>query len=147
MTKRAMSQRRVTENDLESLWRRAAVHPELREPFYRQLLESNILVQVQTEHGGGVVPAGVEIGVETWVRQDGAPVIPFFSSTEAFFQAVPSGGKCVVMRTYELFESQATGMAFYLNPGSGSGVEFPPAMVASLLATRGVLDGYPDTHN
>lgn len=136
------------ENELESLLRRAATETNLRDAFYRQLLESNILVQVQTEHGkGDVVPAGVDIGVETWVRQDGVSVIPFFSSPEAFFRAVPSGGNCVVMRTYELFESQAEGMSFYLNPGSGFGIEFPPDMVAFMLAARGTPDMYPGLRN
>jgi len=145
MTKRTIPHRRATENALESLLRRAAADPHLRDAFYQQLLGSNVLVQVQTEHGkSGVVPAGVEIGVETWVRQDGTSVIPFFSSPEAFFQAVPSGGNCVVMRTYELFESQA-GMAFFLNPGSGFGIEFPPDMVASMLSGRGTRG--PDRRN
>ena len=34
-----------TENKLELMLRRAAAEPELRDAFYRQLLESNILVR------------------------------------------------------------------------------------------------------
>ncbi len=125
---------RITENEL----RRAATEPNLRDAFYRRLLEADVLVQVQTEHGkNGVVPAGVAFGVETWVREDGTEVIPFFLSPKAFFKSVPSGGKCVVIRTYELFESKR-GAAFYLNPGSGHGVEFPPNMVDLLLTTRAI---------
>lgn len=126
------------ENKLERLLQRAALDPALRDEFYRQLLEADVLVRVQTEHGkNGVVPAGVELGVETWVRQDGTEMIPFFTSPQAFFKAVPSGGKCVVMKTHELFESKAD-MAFYLNPGPGpgSGIEFPPDMVNHMLTTR-----------
>jgi len=127
-----------TENNLELMLRRAAAEPELRDAFYRQLLESNILVQVQSVHGeSGVIPSGAEIGVECWYRQDGTEVIHFFSSPEAFFTAVPLGGKCVVMKTHELFESKS-GTAFYLNPGSDLGIEFPPDMVDLMLATRAI---------
>jgi hypothetical protein len=127
-----------TENKLELMLRRAAADPELRDAFYRQLLESNIFVQVQTVHGeSGVIPAGATIGVECWCRQDGTEVIPFFSSPEAFFTSVPLGGKCVVMKTHELFEMKP-GAAFYLNQGSDLGVEFPPDMVDLMLAARAI---------
>jgi hypothetical protein len=135
------------ENELESLLRRAGTDPNLRDAFYRQLLESGILVQVQTEHGkNGVVPAGVNLGVECWVRKDGTEVIPFFSSPQAFFTSVPSGGKCVVMKTHELFESKP-GMAFYLNPGSDLGIEFPSDMVDLMLRTRAIADMERNRHN
>ena len=125
---------RITEDEL----RRAAAEPNLRDAFYRRLLEADVLVQAQCEHArNGVVPAGEAFGVECWVLEDGTEVIPFFSSPRAFFRFVPSGGKCVVMETHELFESKR-GAAFYLNPGSAYAVEFPPNMVDLLLVNRAI---------
>lgn len=123
-------------NALEAALRRAAAEPGDRPAFYRLLLDSQVYVLGQSESGGeGVhtLQAGGRISIENWTRQDGSPVIPFFSSVEALQRAIAQESRYLGLPARSLFE-MTRGATLVLDPKSEFGKEFVPGEIDALLA-------------
>jgi hypothetical protein len=126
----------MSENPLETLLRFATSEPGRRPEFYRALLDADVLVMTVRDHDHGhatVLPAGSLLPVRLWRRPDGVDVLPFFSSVNALFEAVPQGTTCVAMPARDLF-AMAKGYTFHLNPDCDYGCTLTPEDAAALLA-------------
>lgn len=124
------------ENALEQSLRRAAVEPAERPDFYRLLLESTIYVigpSDQVPEGEVTLQAGTTLQIQNWQRQDGSPVIPFFSSLEALQSAIEIEASYVALPARTLLE-MTLGATLVLNPKSDYGKEFFPNEVEALLS-------------
>jgi hypothetical protein len=78
-------------NALEHALEQAAKEPANRPAFYRLLLESEVFVLGSTEgdgEGRRTLAAGEKISIVNWQKNDGAPVIPFFSSLGVLRSAI-----------------------------------------------------------
>jgi hypothetical protein len=127
--------RPIPETPLERLLRTATTDVAARPEFYRCLLDSDILVPVLTgRRANDSIPAGETLAIACLLREDGVPVVPFFTSSATAFRASSNGGQCAVMRTRDLFAAKRE-MQFHLNPYSDYGREFLPHEVDCLLRT------------
>lgn len=120
------------ETRLEYLLRKALLEPGHRPEFYRALLDAEIWIMVESSSPSPFVPAGSEISIVTWCRNDGVDVVPFFSSAQRAREADPSWNLCTKMTTRELFESMP-GYELHLNPASEYGRQFSLRDVQALL--------------
>lgn len=127
------------ENALEQLLKVAVHEPGHRPEFYRALLDADIwiLIEAGAARGRTTLPAGSMLGIVNWQREDGAYVIPFFSSVERVREAAPNWGDCALMTGRELFIA-TRGQLLHLNPMCEYGREFLPYEVEALL-DHGVL--------
>lgn len=126
-------------NPLEQALLAAATNPASRPDFYHLLLASEVLVIGGTVEGGEgrrVLDTGAKVSIENWTRQDGSPVIPFFTSLDALQRAIEKPGSYLALPARALFEI-TRGAALVLNPNLDYGKEFSPDEVAALL-TAGV---------
>lgn len=124
------------ENDLETALRRAANEPAARPEFYQLLVESQVFVlgyADAVEEGDATIPAGSNLSIVNWQRQDGTPVIPFFSSLAALQQAIQDEQPYVALPARAFFEL-TQGANLVLNPMSSYGKEFFPQEIAAILA-------------
>ena len=82
----------VSANSLEHRLVEAAKDPGARPAFYRELLESDLLVLGFTNSGGGdghfVAQIGDTVSIAHWTGQDGEQFIPVFSSMERLREAI-----------------------------------------------------------
>ncbi|VFS78368.1 enhanced serine sensitivity protein SseB [Raoultella planticola] len=76
-----------TKNELETLLEKAATEPGHRPAFFRTLLESTVWVPGAAAEGEQIVEESA-VDLQHWEKDDGASVIPFFTSLEALQQAV-----------------------------------------------------------
>ncbi|MDY0971712.1 enhanced serine sensitivity protein SseB [Siccibacter turicensis] len=134
-------------NRLETLLEQAATEPAYRPAFFRELLDATVWVPGSAAQGEAV-DADTELDLQHWEKDDGASVIPFFSSLDALKQAVETEQAFVVMPVRTLFE-MTLGETLFLNPKLPAGKEFTPNEVQHLigqdggnpLSTQHVLEG------
>ena len=135
-----------TKNELETLLEQAANEPAHRPAFFRALLEATVWVPGTAAEGEQVVEDSA-LDLQHWEKDDGASVIPFFSSLEALQQAVDEEQAFVVMPVRTLFE-MTLGETLFLNAKLPTGKEFTPREISHLigeegnpLSTQTVLEG------
>ena len=124
-------------NALEMSLSRAASDPASRPEFYKTLLASEILVLGFTdtpEEGHFTVPEGSKLSIVKWEKNDGTPVIPFFTSLAALQSALNQMARFVAMPAKSFLEI-TRGTHLILNPKSSYGKEFFPNEVEALLNT------------
>jgi hypothetical protein len=124
------------ENPLEVALRLAANEPAHRPEFYRLLLESSVYILGHSDGpGSGAVSleAGAKISIQNWARNDGSPVIPFFTSLEALQRAIEHEVTYMALPARSLFE-MTKGASLVINPKSSYGKEFFPNEVDALLS-------------
>lgn len=126
-----------SENELETALRRAADEPATRPDFYRLLVESQVFILGKSDsasEGDSMIPAGSNLAIVNWQRQDGSPVIPFFTSLSALQRAIEEEQPYVALPARALFEI-TQGASFFLNPRSAYGKEFYPQEISAILST------------
>ncbi|HUW54755.1 MAG TPA: SseB family protein [Rhodanobacter sp.] len=133
----------VEENSLEHALRVAVTDPSSLADFYRELLESEVYVigssvveegdSVQDEDGAVPLQPEVRVSIQSWLRSDGSPVTPLFSSLSVLQRSITRQMSYLLLPARTLFELTA-GAALVLNPKSDYSKELLPHEVASLLA-------------
>jgi hypothetical protein len=127
------------ENLLEKSLQLAATEPAYRPDFYKALLNSTIYVigksNVQIS-GKRTAEEGESISILNWSREDGSPIIPFFTSLSALQTALDQETNYVALPAQAFFE-MTKGSFLVLNAKSPYGKEFTPNEIESLL-TNGV---------
>lgn len=124
------------ENSLEVALRLAADEPACRPEFYKLLLESSIYIlgdKNSPASGTRTLEAGEKVSIQNWVRNDGSPVIPFFSSLSTLQKAIEHETTYMALPARSLFE-MTKGSYLVLNPKSPYGKEFFPNEIEALLA-------------
>ena len=124
-------------NDLERKLMLAADDPASRPEFYEALMGSEVFVIGFTDsEGEGVatIPAGAKLSIVNWEKNDGTPIIPFFTSLEALQRALKEEARYVALPARSFFEI-TRGSFLMLNPSSPYGKEFFPNEVQALLET------------
>jgi hypothetical protein len=129
---------------LEALLRQASEEAAWRPAFYRQLLDSRVLVILPDETMVQHVARPDRVHFVQWKRIDGTAAIPFFSSARAFFEAVPHGAKCLALDTRQLLEL-TRGAILHLNPYSEFNLEVMPSDVDTLLSNGALVVPEPFT--
>lgn len=129
---------------LEGLLKQACEAAAWRPAFYRQLLDSRVLVILPDETMMQHVARPDRVHFVQWKRIDGTAAIPFFSSARAFFEAVPHGAKCLVLDTRQLLEL-TRGAILHLNPYSEFNLEVMPSDVDTLLSNGALVVPEPFT--
>lgn len=117
-------------NLLEIALKNAADDPAAGPVFYRELMESKVLIVPAGEKPrivNGVVRANSQISIAN-LMFDGKPHVPFFSSEKR----VPAGTEFLMLDARALFEITC-GAPLVLNPGQPYGKQFLPDEVARLL--------------
>lgn len=127
------------ENSLERLLRLAADEPAHRPEFSTVLLEST--VYVLSDAGSSVekdeirtLKAGSNVSIQSWNKDDGTAVIPFFSSLEVLQKSIEDEQSYLALPARSLFEI-TLGATLVLNPRSDYGKEYIPDEVKHLLST------------
>lgn len=124
-------------NDLERKLMLAADNPANRPEFYKALMASEVFVIGFTDpesEGAKTIPAGAKLSIVNWEKNDGTPIIPFFTSLEALQRAVKEESKFVALPAKNFFE-MTLGSSLVLNPASPYGKEFFPNEIHALLET------------
>jgi hypothetical protein len=124
-------------NDLEQKLMLAANDPASRPDFYKVLMDSQVFVIGFTDAGGeGVttLPTGAKVSIESWEKNDGTKITPFFSSLDTLQRALKKESKYVSLPARSFFEL-TKGASLVLNPASPYGKEFYPNEVQALLDT------------
>ena len=124
-------------NDLEQRLKLATDDPASRPEFYEALMGSEVFVIGQTDSGGEgatTIPAGAKLSIVNWEKNDGSPIIPFFTSLEALQRALKEEARYVALPARSLFEL-TLGSFLVLNPSSPYGKEFFPNEIQALLDT------------
>jgi hypothetical protein len=130
-------------NALEAALEEATRDPGARPAFYRQLLESEVVVLLAPVHDGSSRDG---MGLITWTRSDGVAVIPFFSSLAVCQRSVTKPGATAIVPARSLFQAAQTfSMHMHLNPHHDFGREFVPEELASLLAYGTINQGVSKT--
>lgn len=117
-------------NLLEIALKKACEDPAAGPLFYRELLESKVLIIPAGEKPkivDGVIPADSRISLAN-VTFDGRPHLPFFSSE----QRLPASIEYLTLDAKAFFQL-TKGAHLVLNPGSPYGKQFLPEEVARLL--------------
>lgn len=126
------------ESPLEAALRRAAEEPGYRPEFYRLLLESSVLILGHsngTTNRAQTLEAGETISIQNWLRDDGSPAIPFFTSLTALRRSIEQEVTYMALPARSLFEI-TKGSPLVLNPKSSYGKEFFPNEIEALLSDR-----------
>lgn len=123
------------ENTLEKSLRLAADEPAYRPDFFRTLLSSTIYVlgTAGAEEGNVTLEAGSKIAILRWEKQDGTPVIPFFSSLATLQNSIDGEQPYLELSARSLFE-MTLGTHLFLNPKAPFGKELFPEEVQHLLS-------------
>jgi hypothetical protein len=128
----------VAANELDTLFSRAFEEPGIRPAFYRLLMHSDVLV-LTVDRLANQPPAFV-----TFLRDDGAQVVPVFTSEKALSREAPTVGhaepKITLMAMRRVMEL-TRGLHLHINPHSPFSRDFSPAEVASLLKDETVHAG------
>lgn len=109
----------------------AASDPSARPQFYRELLDSKVLIVPAGEAPhiiGGVVPENTNITIAN-VESGGRSFVPFYSS-----EARLSPGTRFLQLDAKAFFELTKGAALVLNPGSAYGKEFVPEEITDLVS-------------
>lgn len=115
---------------LEEALLRAQGDPQARPAFYRMLLDSTVFVR------GNPPPDGnrEQVQIMRWPGDDGAMMLPMFSSLQELEQAFDKDASCVGMTVRELFRMCGDGRTiFILYPDSPHAKYFVPGEVAHVL--------------
>lgn len=118
-------------NLLEVSLKKAADDPASRPLFFRELLESKVLIIPAGEKPrvvNGVVPRDTKISIAS-IKFGGRQCVPFFTSESR----LPAGTEYLRLEAKALFEI-TRGAYLVMNPGVAYGKEFFPDEVARLLA-------------
>ena len=118
-----------TNSRLEEVLKLAATEPAHRPEFFKLLLEASVWVP-----GESAEQSDVEL--QHWEKEDGASIIPFFTSEQALQQATSEPLPFLVMPTRTLF-AITRGETPFLNPKLPAGKEFSPREISSLLEEKG----------
>lgn len=124
-------------NDLERKLMLAADDPTSRPEFYEALLGAEVFVIGFTDtEGEGVatIPAGAKVSIVNWEKNDGTPIVPFFTSLETLQKALKEEARYLALPARSFFEI-TLGSYLILNPASPYGKEFLPNEVKALLDT------------
>ncbi len=127
---------RFEENPLEKALHLAADEPGNRPDFYKMLLESTVYILGHSDQitaGEKTAQAGDKISIQNWVRNDGSPIIPFFTSINALQRAIDTETSYIALPARSLFE-MTKGTWLVLNPKSNYGKEFTPDEINALLS-------------
>lgn len=124
-----------TKNQLEALLEQAASEPAWRPAFFRELLNANVWVPGLAVQGGAIT-ADSAVDLQHWEKEDGASVIPFFTSVQALEQVADNGQPFLVMPARTLFE-MTLGETLFLNAKLPVGKEFMPGEISHLLSEQG----------
>ncbi|RQO34848.1 enhanced serine sensitivity protein SseB [Herminiimonas sp. KBW02] len=125
------------QNALEIAFMQAVREPASRPGFYKLLLESDIYIIGKTDaegQGETVLQPDVQLSIFNWKRQDGTPVIPFFSSLPMLQKTLQQESGYVALSAKAMFE-MTRGTALIFNPGSDYPKEFEPGEIDALLET------------
>lgn len=117
-------------NLLEIALRKAVEDPAARPLFFRELLESNVLIIPAGEAPtivNGTIVEGTKITL-TQVAFEEKPAVPFFTSE----QRLPANTKYLLLGARAFFE-MTRGTTLVMNPGSAYGKGFFPEEVSKLL--------------
>lgn len=117
---------------LERLLRLATEQAGYRPAFYRELLNSPVLVPVPPDPVVSNAAGEKVLRFVQWQREDGALVIPFFSSEARLRDSPPSETPLLQLPARLLFEL-GRGAELHLNPHSEFGRSFSPDQVKSIL--------------
>jgi len=121
---------------LDALLKRAATEPADRPEFIARLLDSHVYVlgRMQGSSGPGerIAGEGEKMDIRSWSRDDGEPVLPFFTSLEVLRDAVDWEESYVRLPARTFFQ-MTLGANLVLNPNSPYGKEFLPQEVENLL--------------
>lgn len=131
-----MPQVDADENQLELALRLAADEPAHRPDFYKALLDSTIFILGHSDgsnFGERTLEAGEKVSIQNWVRADGSPVIPFFSSLNALQRVIEEEVTYMALPARSLFE-MTRGATLVLNPKLAYGKEFLPNEIYALLS-------------
>lgn len=126
------------ENSLDTALRLAADEPACRPDFYKTLLESTVYIIGRSDRpyeGNRTIEAGENISIQNWQRNDGSPVIPFFTSLTALQKALEEEASYMALPARSLFEI-TKGASLVLNPKSPYGKEFFPNEIEALLTNN-----------
>ncbi len=123
---------------LEGLLQQACENAAWRPALYRQLVQTRVLVIVPDEEQTRGVARPDRLHFVQWMRQDGTSAIPVFSSARTFFEAVPSGAKCLVIEVQQLLEL-TRGAILHLNPYSEFNLQLMPSDVELLLTQKALV--------
>jgi len=124
-------------NDLERKLKHAADDPASRPEFYRALMEADVFVIGFTDsvgEGVNTIPAGAKLSIVNWEKNDGTPIIPFFTSLESLQRALKEESKYVALPAKSFFE-MTLGSFLVLNPASPYSKEFFSNEIQALLET------------
>lgn len=127
------------QNQLETLLMQASSDPGVRPAFYREFLNSDLLVlgkleNVQTDATGrGVAQAGSTVSIAHWQDKSGNPVVPVFSSLPRLQEAIKQHENYVQFNGKALLEMIGSSIPVILNPASSYGKEFLSQELASLI--------------
>ncbi|GAA0490690.1 MULTISPECIES: enhanced serine sensitivity protein SseB [Tatumella] len=119
---------------LEELLTKAATEPAHRPEFFQRLMQSDVWV-IGSNNAGSTEQSTI-CDLEHWEKEDGQPVIPFFTSEAAFTEAGGAKKAGFSLSTRALFE-MTRGEILFLNPGRDSGKEFTVAEIDALLSGAG----------
>jgi hypothetical protein len=121
--------------ELDIALKLAAEEPANRPDFYKTLLESTIYVIGESNglSGEKTIHAGENISILNWEKNDGTPVIAFFSSLDALKTAINEQVSFLRLPTKSLFEI-TLGTTLVLNPTSAYSKEFHPSEIEMLLS-------------
>jgi hypothetical protein len=126
----------AAENALERALRLAAAEAASRPDFYRVLLESEVYVIGNKPQGAAdsnTVAAGEKLSIQNWAKDDGTPIVPFFSSLAQLRRALTEEASYLALPARSLFEI-TKGASLVLNPNADYGKEFVPQEVEALLS-------------
>jgi len=124
-------------NELERKLMHAAENPASRPDFYKALLAADIFVIGFTDaegEGATTLKAGAEMSIVNWEKNDGTPIIPFFTSLEALQRVLKEESRFVALPARTFLE-MTLGSSLVLNPSSPYGKEFVPSEIRALLET------------
>ena len=117
-------------NLLEIALQKAVEDPAARPLFFRELLESKVLI-IPAGEAPAIVKDTIVEGTKITLAQvafEGKPALPFFTSE----QRLPGNTKCLLLGARAFFE-MTRGATLVMNPGSAYGKGFSPEEVAKLL--------------
>lgn len=123
-------------NQLELALRLAADEPAHRPDFYKALLDSTVFILGHSDGsnlGERTLEAEEKVSIQNWVREDGSPVIPFFSSLHSLQKAIEEEVTYMALPSKSLF-AMTKGATLVLNPKLAYGKEFSPNEIEALLS-------------
>lgn len=127
----------MTENELEKDLRLVATGNGTAAEFYQTLLRSEIFVlgdlgNNAEHHVSTVLKAESPLNIQSWTKDDGTEVIPFFTSLAAVQKFLKSENTYVAISAANLFEI-TLGAHLVLNPKSDYSRDFSPHEVSLLI--------------